>query len=416
MVVRLGHYHPHLMTSTLVAAVSTKLFPQRLYNQTRTFFVNAKVKWVRDPFLDTAVSREKDLKQVLSLKNQIVSSPTKALPLSSVSPLKTHLDLPTTTTTQKFFQKYPYVFHQFQPSPSLPLRVKLTPYALTLHGEESAIHGSSMHRDCVVKRLARLLMLTNARRLPLHVIDRFKFDLGLPHNYITALLSDYPEFFQVCEIKDCSTDKETLALELVSWRKELAVSEMERKSCHGDLLNLKKGMCLRFSMNFPRGFDLEKRVMDWVEKWQELPYISPYEDAFHLAPSSDLAEKWAVAVLHELLWLLVSKKTERDNVFCLGDYLGFGDRFKKALRHHPGIFYISSKIRTQTVVLREAYRKDFLVEKHPLMGMRHRYLHLMYKAQQHRRKPSGVVASRPKRKRKINLSTKTVRKEDEFVF
>ena len=65
------------------------------------------------------------------------------------------------------------------------------------------------------------------------------------------------------------------------------------------------------------------------------------------------------------------------------------------------------------MVLREAYRKDFLVEKHPLMGMRHRYLHLMYKAQQHRRKPIVVVASRPKRKRKINLSTKTVRKEDD---
>lgn len=157
------------------------------------------------------------------------------------------------------------------------------------------------------------------------------------------------------------------------------MSEMEMRACNGNILNLKRGKCLRFLMNFPRGFDLEKRVMDWVEKWQDLPYISPYEDAFHLAPTSDIAEKWSVAVLHELLWLLVSKKTERDNLFSLGDYLGFGDRFKKALRHHPGIFYVSNKIRTQTVVLREAYRKDFLVEKHPLMGMRHRYIHLMNK-------------------------------------
>ncbi|KAL5854425.1 hypothetical protein ACOSQ3_004381 [Xanthoceras sorbifolium] len=380
-------------------AVSTKLLPQRL-QQTRTF-VNAKVKWVPDPFLDTAVSREKDLKQVLSLKDQIVSSPTKSLPLSFLSPLKPHLDLP--TTAQKFFHKYPSVFQQFQPFPSLPLRVKLTPQALTLHREESAIHGSAPHRDSAVKRLARLLMLTNARRLPLDVINRFKFDLGLPHNYITVLLSDYPEYFEVCEIKDCNTDEETLALELVSWRKELAVSEMERKACNGDLLNLKKGKCLRFLMNFPRGFDLEKRIMDWVEKWQELPYISPYEDAFHLAPSSDLGEKWAVGVLHELLWLLVSKKTEKDNLFCFGDYLGFGDRFKKALRHHPGIFYVSNKIRTQTVVLREAYRKDFLVEKHPLMGMRHRYIHLMNKVQ-HTRKPLGIVASRSKKNSKVNLS------------
>lgn len=193
-----------------------------------------------------------------------------------------------------------------------------------------------------------------------------------------------------------------LALELVSWRKELAVSEMERRSCGGDLLNLKKGMCLRFSMNFPRGFDLEKRVMNWVEQWQDLPYISPYEDAFHFAPSGGLAEKWAVAMLHELLWLLVSKKTERDNLLCLGDYLGFGDRFKKALRHHPGIFYVSNKIRTQTVVLREAYRKDFLVERHPSMGMRHRYIHLMNKSND-RRKPVCVVAFGSQRKTKGNL-------------
>ena len=32
-------------------------------------------------------------------------------------------------------------------------------------------------------------MLTRIKRLPLHVIDRLKFDLGLPFNYITELLS-----------------------------------------------------------------------------------------------------------------------------------------------------------------------------------------------------------------------------------
>lgn len=220
----------------------------------------------------------------------------------------------------------------------------------------------------------------------------------------------FGDYFQVCEIEDRVTNKGTLALELISWRKELAVPEMKRRACNGDLSSLKKGMCLRFSMNFPRGFDLEKRVKNWVEEWQELPYVSAYENAFHLAPSSDLAEKWAVAVLHELLWLLVSKKTERENLFCLGDYLGFGDRFKKALVHHPGIFYVSNKIRTQTVVLREAYRKDFLVEKHPLMGMRHRYIHLMNKSKD-RGKRVGVVAFGSKSKRNVNLSNQKIRKE-----
>jgi hypothetical protein len=129
----------------------------------------------------------------------------------------------------------------------------------------------------------------------------------------------------------------------------------------------------------------------------------PYENAFHLPPSSDQAEKWAVAVLHELLWLTVSKKTERDNVFCLGEYLGFGGRFKKALVHHPGIFYLSNKIRTQTVVLREAYRKDFLVEKHPLMGMRNRYIHLMNKVPK-RGKQAALSTNGNGRRKKGNVS------------
>ncbi|MCD7466343.1 hypothetical protein HAX54_002953 [Datura stramonium] len=139
----------------------------------------------------------------------------------------------------------------------------------------------------------------------------------------------------------------------------------------------RKRVHIRFSMNLPRGFDLQKKVKNWAEEWQNLPYISPYEDAFHLAPNSDQAEKWTVGVIHELLSLLVSKKTERENIYCLGDYLGFGIRFRKALVHHPGIFYLSNKIRTHTIVLREAFNKNVLVERHPLMRMRYKYISLM---------------------------------------
>ncbi|KAL6297598.1 hypothetical protein ACE6H2_005740 [Prunus campanulata] len=221
-----------LLHVQVMALPLIRLLPHR-FNTIRAF-VNAKVKWVRDPYLDYAVEREKDLKQVISFKNQIISNLSKSLPLSAASLLKPHLNLPTTST--KFFQKYPSFFSIFQPSPGLP-----------------------------------------------------------PH---------------------------------------------------------------------------------------ALPYISPYENATHLSPNSDQAEKWMVAMLHEVLWLMISKKTERENLFVLGEYLGFErSRLKKAVVHHPGIFYVSNKIRTQTVVLREAYRKDFLIEKHPLMGMRYRYVHLMNKMQ-----------------------------------
>ncbi|XVF45903.1 hypothetical protein PTKIN_Ptkin02bG0245600 [Pterospermum kingtungense] len=383
-------------------AVFCTRVPHRL--QLVRCFVDARIKWVREPYLDIAVEREKNLKQILSLKNQIVSSPSNSLPLSSLSPLKTHFNL--YTSASRIFQQYPSIFSIFQPSPSLPLHVKLTPQAMAVHKEELAIHSSLSHRNDAVNRLAKLLMLTKAGRLPLHIIDKFKFDLGLPSNYVTFLLSDYPEYFQICE-----SGNETLVLELVSWRKELAISEMEKKASVFGNGEVKKGAPLRFSMKLPNGFDLEKKVRNWVDTWQDLPYISPYENAFHLGPKSDQAEKWTVAVLHELLWLLVSKKTEAKNVLGLGEYLGFGNRFKKALVHFPGIFYVSNKIRTQTVVLKEAYRKDFLVEKHPLMGMRFRYIHLMNKAEEYR-KTDGVLAFRRKRKVMASADKREVTKED----
>ncbi|XP_027355271.1 protein WHAT'S THIS FACTOR 9, mitochondrial [Abrus precatorius] len=355
-------------------AFSSKLPHQ--FNHVRNF-VNAKVKWVRDLDLDIAVLKEKDLKQTISLKNQIISSPSKSLSIYTASQLKASLNLPSSPT--KFIDKYHCVFSQFQPGPGRPPHVKLTPQAFSLHKEEMAILNSPTNREDTVQRLASLLMLAGMGKLPLYVIEKLKWDMGLPHDYVTTLLADYPDYFDVCVVEDPSSGKELLALELVSWRKELSVSELEKRAMSLGYSGDKRRHDIGFPIFLPKGFDLEKRVRTWVEDWQKLPYISPYEDAFHLDSNSDQAEKWTVAILHELLTLLVSRKTERENLLCFGECLGLGLRFKRALVHHPGIFYISNKIRTQTVVLREAYRKDFLVKKHPLMGIRYWYINLMNK-------------------------------------
>ncbi|KAM7279242.1 hypothetical protein ACFE04_006376 [Oxalis oulophora] len=371
-------------------SLSTKFCHQ--LRQTRTF-IDARIKLIPDRLLDDAVSREKNLKQVLTLKNQIISSKTKALLLSSLSPLKPYLNLP--ITISKFFQNYPLLFTIHQPNPHLPLHVKLTPLLISLHKEERQIHHSLRYRSDSVIRLAKLLMLTGSMKLPMYVIDKLKFDLGLPYDYVSCVLSDYPDWFSVCSVIDCVTNKEMLVLELVRWREDLAVSSMERRVWEEDEeVRFKRGLRIRFSMSFSRGFDLRKKVANWVDVFQDLPYVSPYENAFHLRENSDQAEKWAVAVLHELLWLLVSKKTEKGNVQCFGEYLGFGNRFDKILRHHPGIFYVSNKIRTQTIVLREAFRKGSLVEKHPLMEMRYKYARLMNRVLRSKHGFSGGTRTR----------------------
>ncbi|KAI9085529.1 hypothetical protein K1719_032372 [Acacia pycnantha] len=121
---------------------------------------------------------------------------------------------------------------------------------------------------------------------------------------------------------------------------------------------------------------MDKKYKKWLDDWQKLPYISPYENASHLLPKSDESDKWVVSVLHEILHILVPKKTEKENLLLLGGYLGLKSRFKRALLQHPGIFYLSHIIGSCTVVLREGYKRGFLIENHPLTTLRNQYVHL----------------------------------------
>ncbi|RWR83336.1 protein ROOT PRIMORDIUM DEFECTIVE 1-like protein [Cinnamomum micranthum f. kanehirae] len=66
-------------------------------------------------------------------------------------------------------------------------------------------------------RLLRLLMITPDKKLPLPLIERLRFDLGLPEDYARSLLTDFPDYFQVSPLHPGGD--QTLALELVCWSK-----------------------------------------------------------------------------------------------------------------------------------------------------------------------------------------------------
>ncbi|WOK91729.1 protein ROOT PRIMORDIUM DEFECTIVE 1-like [Canna indica] len=364
---------------------------QRLHRRPSFFqphrtFVDARVKWIRDRALDHAVEKEKHLQPFHALKDLLLlpssaasSSPSgTALPLAFITARAAELRLPFRPI--RFIRLFPSAFVEELPSPAsgAPPRPVIRPtfQLLRLHDDERRALEAT--RSDAADRLLRLLMLAPRRRLPLSVVDRLRWDLGLPRDFARSLLPEYPDYFQI--VPSPTGIGGALDLELVLYRKDLAVSAMERYAMKTG--GYKKGMSLSFPLHFSRGFDLEKKVRQWLEEWQKLPYISPYEDATHLAPKSDLAEKWTVAMLHEVLHLLVPKKTEKDNLILLGEHLGLPAGLRKVITHHPGIFYVSNKLRTQTVVLREAYRRNLLVEKHPLMGLRYQYIHLMHKGKE----------------------------------
>lgn len=321
---------------------------------------------------------------MLNVKNLLNSEPSKSLPISIISDKRASLGIPIRPID--FIRKYPSVFQEFLPGGlGIHPHVKLTPEILTLDAEEQLLFQSEIQKQDVANRLLKLLMIARINKLPLCVIDRLKWDLGLPHDYTQTVVPHFPDYFQVT-----SNGNE---LELVCWSDEIAVSVMEKKSMSS------------FPLQYSRGFELDKKFKKWVDGWQKLPYISPYKNALDLQAKSDESDKWTVAVLHELLHLLVPKRTEKDNLLFLGEYLGVRSRFKRALLQHPGIFYVSSKLNTHTVVLREAYKRDLLVSKpqHPLMILRSKHIHLMNMVMENKSKNTHQAVG-PKKEKTIKHS------------
>lgn len=338
----------------------------------------AGVKCVRDRGLDHAVEKEKNLKPMLNLKDLLKSEPSKSLPISIIVDKKETLQLPIRPID--FVRTYPSVFEEFLPGGvGIHPHVRLTPEGLALDEEEQSIYQTQSYQKEAADRLLKLLMLGRINKIPLRILDQLKWDLGLPQNFAESLIPEFPDYFHVTgghNNSPAKSDSNTLDLELVCWTSELAVSVMEKAAMKGESERT-KGMPISFPLQFSRGFEMDKKYKKWVDEWQKLPYLSPYENSLHLPPNSDESDKWAVAVLHEFLHLLVPKKTERENILLFGEHLGIRSRFKRALLHHPGIFFVSSKNKTHAVVLREGYKRDLLVKNHPLMDIRYRYIHLM---------------------------------------
>lgn len=211
-------------------------------------------------------------------------------------------------------------------------------------------------------------MLTRERLLPLQTIEQLWWDLGLPFDYEDSFLKKNPELFSYVKLPD-----DRVGLKLLVWDDHLAVSHLESRNSN----NLGKNEALTFPIGFTRGFGLKKKWMEWLNEWQKLPYTSPYVDASHLDPRTDVSEKRVVGVFHELLHLTILKKIERKNVSNMRSPLAMPQKFTKAFERHPEIFYISKKGATQTVVLREAYDRGQMIEKHPLAEIRDKYASMM---------------------------------------
>lgn len=348
---------------------------QRGFNyQQNCNLVNVKLKWVKDRVLDAVIAGERDLRAVCTIVSIISSDPRRCLPVYHLTRCRGQLGLPHDLRLSTFVRRYPTIFYEFQVPDSGGTLVpwfSLTPEALNLHQEELNI--VQQYQKDLLDRLCKLLMLTKERTLPLQTIDQLKWDMGLPYGYEHSLIPQHPELFLLSRLPD-----DRVGLKLLLWDDRLAISELQKNDAFQQKEDVKSG-CLAFPIRFTRGFGLKRKCTQWLDEWQRLPYTSPYSDACHLDPRTDISEKRIVGVFHEFLHLTIQKKTERKNVSNLRKPLALPQKFTKVFERHPGIFYISKKSDTQTVVLREAYDRHQLIQKHPLVGIRDRYSNMMQK-------------------------------------
>ncbi|KAJ8541726.1 hypothetical protein K7X08_002542 [Anisodus acutangulus] len=156
---------------------------------------------------------------------------------------------------------------------------------------------------------------------------------------------------------------------LLAWDHKLVISQLEANYA-------KEKGTLMFPIGFTR-FRVKEKMHGMVGGMAKAPYTSPYVDGSHLDPRTDVSEKRIVGVFHELLHLTLQKKTERNNVSNLRRPLELPQKFTKVFERHPGIFYISMKGDTQTIVLRETYDRNQLIEKHPLVHIREKFANMM---------------------------------------
>eukprot|EP01018_Ginkgo_biloba_P021288 Gb_10276 [translate_table: standard] len=353
---------------------SPSLNEKHCYCYTQKFFlVNVRLKWVKHRGFDHIIDKDMDLRAVCMLKDVIKRYPGGCLPVSAVSRRQKELGL--TIPVMRFLRRYPTIFKESAGSNHNVPWFRLTREVLDLEEEEQRVYKE--HAADSVRRLCKLLMMTHSKKLSLQSIEPLKWDLGLPDDYIQSLVPKYPDYFSIVKMHNKS-----LGLNLSRWNDEFAISELQKKAdakagnntCYR---KFKKRVPLAYEMHYPRGYGLQKKVIAWMEEWQKLPYISPYEDSSQLDPKSDLMEKRVVGVFHELLNLTIHKRTERNNLGCLREEMSLPDKFTRIFTRYPGIFYLSLKCSTTTVTLREAYQNGRLVEKHPLAGVREKYFYLM---------------------------------------
>ncbi|XP_010481530.1 PREDICTED: protein ROOT PRIMORDIUM DEFECTIVE 1-like [Camelina sativa] len=279
-----------------------------------------------------------------------------------------------------FVGKYPHAFEIFTHPFRKNLCCKVTEKLKVLIDEEE-----SVIRECevdAVKRIKKLLLMSREGVLRVHALRLIRKELGLPEDFRDSILAQYTSDFRLVDLEtlelvdgDCDDEKSLCVAKVEEWReveyREKWLSEFETNYA--------------FPINLPTGFKIEKGFREELKNWQRIPYVKPYERK-EISRGLERFEKRVVAVIHELLSLTVEKKVEVERLAHFRKDLGIEVNVREVILKHPGVFYVSTKGSTQTLCLREAYSKGYLIEPNPIYNVRRKMLDLVLLKTRHSRK------------------------------
>jgi hypothetical protein len=346
-------------------------------------YVDVKMRWKKDVSFDAVpvLSHARDLRPLASLARLLSPSPT---PVSAVSKRGRSLEVPDRRVTS-FLRRFPAAFvESVGPQHNLPW-FRLSDAAARLLREERDVFAA--RRADVTGRLRRLVLMCPRRRLPLRVAQGMLWHLGIPEDYFKdpdqGIAQDGFHILTsgdgvICQ--DDDDDGRDLGLIDDGKLQEMPLSVLQMNAMR------KFGSAAEVPIPLfqSKGLRLKQKIKDWLEGFQRLHYVSPYEDFSHIRPGSDVSEKRAVGVLHELLSLFVTCSAERRRLLCLRQHLGLPQKFHLVFERHPHVFYLLLKEKTCFVVLKEAYmaRGDTAIEEHPMLEVRKKFVELMEQSQE----------------------------------
>ncbi|KAL3748947.1 hypothetical protein ACJRO7_010093 [Eucalyptus globulus] len=234
------------------------------------------------------------------------------------------------------------------------------------------------HSGKAAEYVTRMLMMSADKRLPLDKIAHFKREFGLPANFRSKWVHEYPQHFKVVK-----SPNEVNYLKLVEWNPAWAITELE-KAVLGAVTHTPRLLSLSFPLKFPATYKKVYRYGGKIKHFQKRSYLSPYANARGLQPGSKEFDKRAIVVMHELLSFTMEKRL-----------------LMRLLLKHFGIFYVSERGKRFSVFLTGAYEGVELIQKCPLVIWKEKVL--------------GLIGYRGKKKRIETFTDLSDVEDNEFL-